>query len=108
MATENIIMAMVKAGGNRQVQMQCLKYLCSWPGVCLLRNKGSWALVLSHLSLLLTCSHRVICTALVLQSQALLSEGRALVEISIFCQEHCVFRLIWLALLEKRETYFYV
>lgn len=52
MATENIIMAMVKAGGNRQVQMQCLKYLCSWPGVCLLRNKGSWALVLSHLSLL--------------------------------------------------------
>lgn len=106
MATENIIMAMVKAGGNRQVQMKCPKYLCLQPGVCLLRNKCIWALVLSHLSLLFTWSCRVI--TLVLQSQALVSEGRALLEIPIFCEERCVFRLIWLAVLEKRETYFYV
>lgn len=85
MATENIIMAMVKAGGNRQVQMKCPEYLCSWPGVCLLRNKCIWALVLSHLSLLFTCSHGVIIITLLLQSQGLLSEGRALVAIPIFC-----------------------
>lgn len=84
MATENIIMAMVKAGGNRQVQMKCPKYLCLEPGVCLLRTRCIWALVLSHLSLLFNCFHRVINITLVLQSQALLSEERALVEILIF------------------------
>lgn len=86
MATENIIMAMVKAGGNRQVLMQSKiplftawhftpekqKYLGSCP---------------DHLAFL--CSPptptEFVNITLVLQSQTLVSEERAVVEICIYC-----------------------